>query len=184
MGHQVFIIARVKARGASQATYRSIAGYRQHYCDGDGALEATLRFLHALKQPENADVVREEIRSLDGHYGAPGEKPEPSDMPCGFLSTVLAASWDVISREDRLIVDGTWLWEKVVSVKGDMWRTSFVLAIHSDFAHRPFLQRGRGMAPQSLTSRTSSTHTVRGSRATAPDVAGPWRICRNTTLTR
>lgn len=182
MGHQVFIIARVKAHGASQATYRCVAGYRHHYCEGDDSLTATLRFLHVLKQPDNADVVREEIRSLDGKYGVPGKDPQWPDMPCGFLSSVVAASWDVIRDGDRLIVDGTWFLDKVVSVTADVWcrRTSPVIVILRDLTNGPLTQRGKRATPASSISQTSSTRDVRSSRATAPELAIHFYSCRNT----
>ncbi|EKM59040.1 uncharacterized protein PHACADRAFT_25167 [Phanerochaete carnosa HHB-10118-sp] len=67
--HQAFIVAKVKPHGSSTASYRCIAAYHSQWCYGTLPVRATYRVLSAVKQPENAEVIREELRGIDGKYG-------------------------------------------------------------------------------------------------------------------
>lgn len=93
--HQAFIVAKVKPHGSSTARYRCIAAYHSQWCYGTLPLRAAYRVLSAVKQPENAEVIREELRSIDGKYGCYRQKPSILQVPCPFIATILANNWDI-----------------------------------------------------------------------------------------
>lgn len=137
MVHQVLLIAQVRVRGSQNPTYRCVAEYHKHDCYGTLPLRALLRLFTLLKQPDNADVVREELRALDGQYGEPGKDPKGSDVPCRFLSTVLGSSWDVYKRDLDVDVGGTYLHENLLSVNTKFWggRMSLCVRVCPHVAH-------------------------------------------------
>lgn len=95
--HQVFLIARIRPHGSPPGVrkYRCIAALHDKQCYGRGPLRATHRFLTLVRQKENAEIVRAEIRSLDGKYGRSGSPPSIPDVPCPFAATLLLFAWKV-----------------------------------------------------------------------------------------
>ena len=99
--HQAFIIAKVKPHGSSTAKHRCIAAYHSQWCYGTLPLRAARRVLHAVRQPENAEIIREELRAIDGKYGRYRQKPAVPQVPCPFIARILADNWDMdLSAED------------------------------------------------------------------------------------
>ncbi|KAL6306820.1 hypothetical protein BKA93DRAFT_140786 [Sparassis latifolia] len=92
--HQAFVIARVRSCSPRNELpkYRCIAAYHNQWCYGRLPLRATHRFLTLVKQKENAEIVRAEIRTLN--QGA-GEGLQFPAVPCPFTAFLLGASWDV-----------------------------------------------------------------------------------------
>ncbi|KIJ57346.1 hypothetical protein M422DRAFT_102923, partial [Sphaerobolus stellatus SS14] len=80
---QAFVIARVVPHGGTQAKYRCIAALHHQWCYGTIPLKATSRFLKLAKQPQNAFIIYEEIRSLHGKYAEylQANKPIIPDIP-------------------------------------------------------------------------------------------------------
>ena len=98
---QAFIIAKVKPRGSTQARYWCIAAYHHQWCYGTLAVWAAHRLLTLVKQPENAEIIREELRSIDGKYEVVKQRLATPSIPCPFIATLLGTSWDVgLSSED------------------------------------------------------------------------------------
>ncbi|GBE84895.1 hypothetical protein SCP_0700750 [Sparassis crispa] len=96
--HQAFAIARVRPHGSpphSPPKYRCIAAYHHQWCYGRLPLLATYRLLTLVRQKENAEIVRAEIRNIDGKYGHYQEQPEIINVPCPFTAYLLGVSWDV-----------------------------------------------------------------------------------------
>lgn len=119
--HQAFLIARVRARGATNATYRCVAAYHHQWCYGTLPVQAAHRFITLIKQPDNADVIREELLALDGRYGAARASPEIPDVPCKFLLTVLGNSWDAYVDKDEAQASGTCLEGCTLSANMSCW---------------------------------------------------------------
>lgn len=117
--HQAFIIAKVKARGSTEAKYRCIAAYHHQWCYGTLPLRATRRLLTLVKQPENAEIIREELRSVDGKYARPGEDPAIPDAPCPFTALLLGNSWDIDLSEAYL--SGVSLHNSLLSANMGSW---------------------------------------------------------------
>ncbi|KIJ29744.1 hypothetical protein M422DRAFT_214865 [Sphaerobolus stellatus SS14] len=79
--HQAFLIARVIPHGGAHAKYRCIAALQHQCCHGTLPLETASRFLKLVKQPQNAFILREEIRSLNGEFG---HEPSITDIPAPY----------------------------------------------------------------------------------------------------
>lgn len=111
--HQAFLIAKVKPHGSTTAQYRCIAAYHHQWCYGSLPLQAARRCMALVRQPQNAAVVREELRSIDGRYGPCAEKPRIPQVPCPFSAALLAHSWDADFAQETVYVTG-------VSVQNNM----------------------------------------------------------------
>ena len=48
-----------------------------------------------VRQKENAEIIREELRAIDGRYGPYRGKPRIPHLPCPFSAALLGMSWDV-----------------------------------------------------------------------------------------
>ena len=93
--HQCYVIARVKPRGSTKRKYRCVAAWHHQFCGVDAANEAVKRFLTTLRVPENLEVVREELLSLDDEYPENvRDEPEMPVVPCPYISRILGDSWD------------------------------------------------------------------------------------------
>ncbi|KAI0645219.1 hypothetical protein C8Q79DRAFT_1011306 [Trametes meyenii] len=92
--HQAFFIARVRPTTGAPA-YLCLGGFYHQWCYGQLALHAMYRFITLVRQPENAAVVRAELRALDGKY--PSTEKDAYDvmpsMPCPFSSTLLGLAY-------------------------------------------------------------------------------------------
>ncbi|KAK7030258.1 hypothetical protein VNI00_014275 [Paramarasmius palmivorus] len=76
--HQAFLIARLTLSTEGEQTkprYRCIAALHHQWCYGRLPLSATRRFLNLLKNPDNAEIIRDELRRAHGKYGRQGETP-------------------------------------------------------------------------------------------------------------
>ncbi|KIP10591.1 hypothetical protein PHLGIDRAFT_101003 [Phlebiopsis gigantea 11061_1 CR5-6] len=112
--HQAFLIAKVKPHGSSEANYRCIAAYHHQWCYGSLPLRATRRLLTLVKQPENAEIIREEIRAIDG-------KQKLSDVPCPFASTIVGAAWNVDLSEGNVMLSGVSLENNLLPTSMGCW---------------------------------------------------------------
>ncbi|EKM59017.1 uncharacterized protein PHACADRAFT_169481 [Phanerochaete carnosa HHB-10118-sp] len=104
--HQAFVIAKVQSHGSAEAKYRCIAAYHHQWCYGTLPLRATRRLLILVRQPENAEIIREEVRSIASKYGRPGQEPFIPDIPCPFVALILANSWDIDLTTDKAYLSG------------------------------------------------------------------------------
>ncbi|KAI0922107.1 hypothetical protein AcV5_000482 [Taiwanofungus camphoratus] len=97
--HQAFVIARVRPHGPPNAApkYRCIAAFHHQWCYGSLPLNAARRFITLVKQPENAEIVGAELRSMSGKYGDHWEAKPPHmpGVPCKFISFLLGISFSV-----------------------------------------------------------------------------------------
>ncbi|TFK85059.1 hypothetical protein K466DRAFT_623342 [Polyporus arcularius HHB13444] len=96
--HQVFLIARVRLHGGPPdhpGNRRCIAAAFHHQtCFGSLPLTAMRRLVTLLGQPDNADIVRAEVRDIEGKYGSHSEvEPHMPDVPCPFSAVLLAMAW-------------------------------------------------------------------------------------------
>ena len=93
--HLVYLIARVIPYGEDKPRYRCICVLRPStLCSAGSARLLSLdRFLTAIKQKDNAEIIREEIRSLDGRYGRNLQQPSVPAVPCPYTAALLAATW-------------------------------------------------------------------------------------------
>ncbi|OCH95882.1 hypothetical protein OBBRIDRAFT_443128 [Obba rivulosa] len=126
--HQVFVIARIRPHGSlhnAEPKYRCIAALHRQWCYGRDPLEAMRRFLTLVKQPENAEMIRAEIRSIHGQYGHPGTAHSPKivDIPCPFIGALLSFAWNVDLTPGKCTLSGSWpdslLWASMGSWDGD-----------------------------------------------------------------
>ncbi|EMD41070.1 hypothetical protein CERSUDRAFT_121640 [Gelatoporia subvermispora B] len=109
--HQVFVIARVRPRGAAHDSgikYRCIAALHHQWCSDTDPLEATRSFFDLVKQKENAEIIRAEIRSIDGKYDGPGFRSKMPRVPCSFTASLLAFAWNVDMERGQFYLSGKW----------------------------------------------------------------------------
>ncbi|KAJ7484709.1 hypothetical protein FB451DRAFT_1233259 [Mycena latifolia] len=91
--HQVFIVARVAAHNTTTPRYRCVGAYHHQWFVLP--LMATRRFLTLIKQKDNAEIIEEEIRAIQGKYGLGREKPSLPTAPCPYALFLLASAWCV-----------------------------------------------------------------------------------------
>ncbi|KAJ7597531.1 hypothetical protein C8J56DRAFT_920300 [Mycena floridula] len=103
--HQAFVIARVVPHGEKKPAYRCIAAVHHQWCYGRLPLKALDRFLKLVKQPNNAEIVLEEIQLIQGKYGRHQQTPEIVDVPCPFTSFLLSSAW-AVDLEDPYYYSG------------------------------------------------------------------------------
>ncbi|EIW54433.1 uncharacterized protein TRAVEDRAFT_132351 [Trametes versicolor FP-101664 SS1] len=91
--HQVFLIARVRPKHGDPA-YRCIAAFHHQWCYGSLPLSAMYRFFRLVTRPENAAILREELREMDGKYGNAHQESDPVPRaPCPYGVSLLATAW-------------------------------------------------------------------------------------------
>lgn len=105
--HQAFLIARVKPHGSNEARYRCVAAYHHQWCYGTLPIRAARRFLDAARQPENKEIIQEELRNLDGKYGVHQQEPAIPAVPCPFTARLLGDSWDCDLSDKSSYLSGT-----------------------------------------------------------------------------
>ncbi|KAJ7499023.1 hypothetical protein FB451DRAFT_1016034 [Mycena latifolia] len=93
--HQIFIVARVTAHNAKTPRYRCVGAYHHQWCYGRLPLMATRRFISLIKQKDNAEIIEEEIRALQGKYALEEDKPRLPQAPCPYALFLLASAWCV-----------------------------------------------------------------------------------------
>lgn len=116
--HQAFIIARVVAHGDTKAYYRCLGAiHHQWYatetilplvlmipacrCYGLLPLRAVDRFLTLAKNPINAVIIREEIKSVQGQYGRNAE-PKIPDVPLPYSIFLLSSAFNCDFEESYI----------------------------------------------------------------------------------
>ncbi|GJE83973.1 hypothetical protein PsYK624_000460 [Phanerochaete sordida] len=119
--HQAFIIARIKPYGSSAAKYRCIAAYDNGWCYGSLPLRAAHRVLCSVRQPQNAEVIREELRSIDGKYGRYDAGPEMPAAACPFIVALLADNWDIGLAPGNILLTGSSLKGSMLEVDMHLW---------------------------------------------------------------
>lgn len=95
--HQVFLIARVVPHNSPQgeARYRCVGAFHHQWCYGRLPLRATHRLLTLFKNEDNAEIIREELRVIQGRYGRPRTAPAMPPVPCPYTTFLLASSWTI-----------------------------------------------------------------------------------------
>ncbi|KAG6823073.1 hypothetical protein H0H92_011490, partial [Tricholoma furcatifolium] len=93
--HQAFLIAKIVPRGETTAKYRCVVANHHEWCFGMMPLRATRRFLTLLKKPEHAQIIREELRALDGKYGRWRQEPPVPAIAAPFSWFLLTTSFNV-----------------------------------------------------------------------------------------
>ena len=95
--HQAFLIARIRPHGAPPnhpGNRRCIAAFHHQWCYGSLPLKAMRRLISLVSQPENATIVRAELRAIDGEYGSHGKlQPSILKIPCPFSASLLGSAW-------------------------------------------------------------------------------------------
>ena len=119
--HQAFVIAKVIPHGSTEAKHRCIAAFHHQSCFGLLVLEAVDRLLTLVEQPENAEIIREELRSIDGKYGQFDEEPRIPDAPCPYIATILGACWDVDLTSDHAYFSGVSLENNLYEASMGCW---------------------------------------------------------------
>ncbi|KAE9403599.1 hypothetical protein BT96DRAFT_814672, partial [Gymnopus androsaceus JB14] len=87
------------------AYYRCLGAYHHQWCYGSLPLRAADRFITLVKQPVNAAIIREEIKSVQGKYGRHEQEPQIPDAPCPYSIFLLACALN-IDLEERYIHGG------------------------------------------------------------------------------
>ncbi|TRM69902.1 hypothetical protein BD626DRAFT_625185 [Schizophyllum amplum] len=88
--HQAFIVAKVKPHGGGRARYRCIGALHHQWCYGSLPVKGIVRMTTMLKQKPNAQIVLEELRSIEGKYGSHlDEEPEIPQVPCPYTLFLL-----------------------------------------------------------------------------------------------
>ncbi|KAK7440623.1 hypothetical protein VKT23_016971 [Stygiomarasmius scandens] len=95
--HQVFLIARLVPKGSEtgQAYYRCIGARHHQWCWGILPQRALHRFITLIKNPNNAEIIRDEIRGMQGEYGRQGDKTPVPLMPCPYTLLLLSMAWNM-----------------------------------------------------------------------------------------
>ncbi|KAI0722013.1 hypothetical protein C8T65DRAFT_629987 [Cerioporus squamosus] len=91
--HQAFLIARVRPHGTPPdhpGNRRCIAALHHQWCYGTLPLRAMRRLVTLISQPDNAAIVRAELRAIQGKF----------DGTCPFIATLLLSAWTVDLEED------------------------------------------------------------------------------------
>ena len=90
--HQAFIIALVRtAQGKKH--YRCVGAFHHQWCYGNLPLLAAYRFLTLIKQKDNAQIIREDLRLIEGKYGRWKQVPKTPAVPLPYTTFLLGSSW-------------------------------------------------------------------------------------------
>ncbi|KAK7025944.1 hypothetical protein VNI00_015859 [Paramarasmius palmivorus] len=92
--HQALLIARLIPHDSqSKPFYRCIAALNHPWCYGRVPLGATRRFFALIKNPDNASIIRDEIRRAHGKYGRQGEEPKVPEMAFPYTQLLLTQAF-------------------------------------------------------------------------------------------
>ena len=100
--HQAFVVARLVPHGQTRPYYRCIAALHHQWCYGRLPLRAARRLLTLVKQKDNAEIIREEIRLLQGKYGRCKRQPKIPEVPSPYIGFLLASAWNLDFDETPL----------------------------------------------------------------------------------
>ncbi|TFK83185.1 hypothetical protein K466DRAFT_458492, partial [Polyporus arcularius HHB13444] len=125
--HQVLLIARVRPHGAPPdhpGNRRCIAAFHHQWCKGSSPLIAMRRLVTLIQQPDNAAIVRAEVRDIEGKYGSHGAvEPRIPDTPCPFTAALLAMAWSADLQDSSDIdSDGTTLVYDLLTASMGCWQ--------------------------------------------------------------
>ncbi|KAH8833098.1 hypothetical protein DL96DRAFT_706645 [Flagelloscypha sp. PMI_526] len=94
--HQAYLIARVVAHGATNATYRCVAAWHHQWCYGRLLPRGVRRFINLASNKDNAEIIIEELKNIDGKYGANGPlQPRIPKIPLPFSTFLLGCTFNV-----------------------------------------------------------------------------------------
>ena len=83
--HEFYLIAKIKPHGGGKATYRCIGALCAQWYHGSMPVSAARRAIQLFRVPDNAQIVQEELRAIDGKYGAhSSEEPVIPARPCPY----------------------------------------------------------------------------------------------------
>lgn len=103
----MFIIARVRPHGGGDARYRCVGAMYNHWCYGSLPVKGAHRMVTLLKQESNAQIVREELRSIEGKYGAEGtQEPVIPRVPCPYTLFLLNLAFNADLDESSISLSG------------------------------------------------------------------------------
>lgn len=112
--HQAFLIARIVPDGGSRPQWRCVGGFQHKWGHQWGPAVAPLlavhRFIALIKQKENAEIIREELRAIDSSRSGSFRNFEAplstQDVPCPFSVSLLGISWTVDLMPGAMYLDG------------------------------------------------------------------------------
>ncbi|KAH8833121.1 hypothetical protein DL96DRAFT_1584840 [Flagelloscypha sp. PMI_526] len=94
--HQAYLIARVVAHGATKATYRCVAAWHHQWSYGRLPPRGVRRFIDLASNRYNAEIILEELKNIEGKYGAVGPlQPRIPDIPLPFSTFLLGCAFNV-----------------------------------------------------------------------------------------
>ena len=135
----MFLIATVRPYGSGAETpghrgsRRCVSAYHHQLSERSIPLCGVSRFITLMKNPENASIVREELRALEGKYGAQGrESPTIPDAPCPYTASLLASAWSTnLDRGDEVYTSGTLLTQDTLWASMGAWDGGESIALRS-----------------------------------------------------
>ena len=74
-----------------------------------------------VKQKENAEIIREELRAIDGKYGRYKKNPDIVDVPCPFAASLLGISWDVDLTAGSVYTSGVTFKNSLLAANMGCW---------------------------------------------------------------
>ncbi|KIM36365.1 hypothetical protein M413DRAFT_292228 [Hebeloma cylindrosporum] len=93
--HQAFLIARIVPHGSPKTDfkYRCIGALHHQSCHDHLPVKAAARFVTLIKQEDNAAIITEELKAINGLYGRFMEDPKIPDIPCPFTHFLFMSAW-------------------------------------------------------------------------------------------
>ncbi|EMD41071.1 hypothetical protein CERSUDRAFT_71269 [Gelatoporia subvermispora B] len=106
--HQIYFIARVHVNG--KPVHACVAALHDQWCLGGHPIVKIKQVLTLLKQKENAEVVRAELRLYENNIGR--------SMPCPFTSALLTFGWSIMMEFGETYLGLEWV-GNVLNVRAD-----------------------------------------------------------------
>ncbi|KAJ7146270.1 hypothetical protein C8R44DRAFT_656478 [Mycena epipterygia] len=93
--HQIFIVARVAPQGSTVSRYRCVGAYHHQWFVPTAfiPLEQLRKFLYLIQEEDNVQIVKEEIRAIQGKYGSGDSEPKFPAIPCPYTTFLLASAF-------------------------------------------------------------------------------------------
>lgn len=130
------------------------------------------KFLTLIKEKDNVQIVKEEIRAIQGKYGPAKSEPKFPAIPCPYTTFLLASAWNVdLEVRNLTVVDSD---AKRKRKQSSLSNTTSVASI-SDTV--PSLQRWAAQREVSITAimcyhcvdrRFGQTTTMESPLSTSP----------------